>query len=110
MREFFYIVLAIIFNSCNCLLSFQKNLYDKWYFIPLGVSFAICSNLTWFSAVKFLNDPKKIYIFSIMWDFVICVIYFLFPMIFCKINLQKYELIGLIIVLIGICIMKIHNN
>jgi len=107
MIEAAILVLASILVTCSCLLTFCKDLYDKWYFVPLGLLISIFTNILWFTTAKYFNDPRRTYIMSLGWDIVVCLIYFILPVIFCKIKLNKSELTGIIVMIIGLLIMKI---
>ena len=107
MVEIISIILAAILHSGICFLTYNKELYNKWYFIPFGLFFSGLNSLVWLLTTRYFNDPKRLYIFSFAWDFIICSVYFLFPIFIAKIKLSRYELIGICIMALGLLVMKV---
>lgn len=109
MLEFFILSFVSLLSAASCYVTFDKNLHNKWFYIPLGLLLAISSNLIWYTSAKYMSDEKKIYIFSLMWDFIVCFIYVFFPLLMFKIKVDKLCYLGLIFMIIGLILVKIRN-
>ena len=110
MTEIISLSLVMIFQSFCCYLAFNKDLYDKWYFIPGGLLCSSAGSMVWLMTARIMNDPRRLYIFSFAWDLAICSVYFLLPVFVAKIRLNKYELIGICVMATGLMIMKIKGE
>lgn len=109
MVEIISLILATIFQICICYLTYSKELYNKWYFIPCGLFLSLMNSMVWLQTTRYLNDPKRLYIFSFAWDLMICSVYFLVPIFVAKIKLNRFELLGICIMVLGLLVMKIKT-
>ena len=109
MVELIVLFFALILSSASCYVSFNKNLHDKWFYIPVGITIAFITNFIWYNSTKWIGDEKKIYVFSLVWDFIVCLVYLFLPLIMFKIKLDKVSVFGLLLMLIGLIIIKIKN-
>jgi hypothetical protein len=101
----FLLLIGIIHSIC-CYLTFHEKFYDRWWFIPIGLFIGLCSNGLWFLAAKTIGNKDQLYIFSMFWDCLIVGIYFLFPVLFFGIKLDKIGIVGLCFIVIGTLIIK----
>jgi len=109
MVELVILFFALILSSASCYVSFNKSMHDKWFYIPVGLIIAVTTNLIWYNSTKLIGDEKKIYVFSLVWDFIVCLVYLFLPLIIFKIKLDKISVLGLFIMLLGLIIIKIKN-
>jgi drug/metabolite transporter (DMT)-like permease len=105
------IILAIItvLTMLSCCITFSKTWHDKWYYIPCGLALTVIINFIWYSSAKFLGDEKKIYLFSLYWDFIVCSIYLFFPLLLINAKIDKWQYLGIFLMFLGIIIIKIKS-
>lgn len=93
----------------SCCITFNKSHHDKWYYIPCGLLITLIINSIWYSSAKHFSDERKIYIFSLYWDFIVCSIYLFFPLIIMNTKLDKWCYVGIALMFLGILIIKIKS-
>jgi hypothetical protein len=109
MLLFVILIIVSILTMLSCCLTFNKSYHDKWYYMPFGLFVALMCNLLWYGSAKYLHDEKKVYIFSLYWDFVVCSIYLFFPLIIINTKLDKWCYIGIFLMFLGMLIIKIKS-
>lgn len=102
------IAIAVIY-SVGCLLSYSEEYRRTSWFIWVGGLIGILINVIWFSLVKYLDDKQKIYIFGLIWDSIMMLIYYLLPMLVFGVKLNKISLFALSLIVCGMVILKIKG-
>lgn len=106
------ILLLLLIGSIHCIccyLTFNEKFYDRAWFIPIGLLIGMISNGLWFLAAKTIGNRSHLYVFSMFWDCLMIAIYFLLPVFFFGIKLDKMGVFGLTLIIIGTFIMKCRS-
>lgn len=107
--EWFTLLLVGVVYTISTYLTYSEDIRQKWYFIPLAVLLGSLTSVLWFCTVRYINDKDRIYVYSLFWDFVMIAIFYLYPVLFLGVKLDKWSLLGLFLVLVGIVIIKIRS-
>lgn len=94
---FYLMVMFITFND-----AFRKS---SWYF-PLSIFGNLIGSICWFLLVRHLNNNDKILIHSVYWDFMILVIGYLLPLLAFEFSFNSWQIFGMSLVIIGLCVIK----
>lgn len=104
--ELLSLFLATILFLLGCYLSYLSEYRQTTWFVWVGVFLGILTNFLWFYTIKCIDDKQKIYIFSLTWDAIMVFIYYGLPLIIFGVKLDKYSLLGLILLVTGIIVLK----
>lgn len=103
---FIFLVLICFTHSIPCYLSYEKWAQDKWWYLPVALFFGGMNMMLWFIATRIISNLKTIYIYSLIWDLIVVSVYFLLPIIAFQIKLNKFGIIGLMLMVIGFLLVK----
>lgn len=92
-----------------CWLGYNDEFRKTAYFVPVATAIAALVNLLWFTVLRTLDDRQKIYVFSMCWDAVIVGVYYSIPVLFLGVKLDRYGLIGVFLILCGVCLLKLRH-
>lgn len=101
----FLLCIGVIHSLC-CYITFNEKYHERWWFIPIGLLLGLMSNGLWFLAAKTIGDKQNLYLFTFLWDSVVISIYFLLPLLFFSVKLEKMGFVGLFLIITGIILMK----
>jgi hypothetical protein len=62
----------------------------------------------WVSGIKLIDNKERIFLFSLCWEFSVISIDYLVPLVFYGLNVNKYVVLGSLIVAVGLTIMKLN--
>ena len=106
----FFLTLMVVFHFVMCYLIFNKDIHAKWWYLFLGVLLAALNNFVWFYSAKIIENKKEMYLFSALYSILITVVYFLVPILFFGLKINKWELIGIVLMIIGFIIFRTNQN
>ena len=92
------------------LISYYDNIRNSKWFIIIYISISIIGSLFWIVACKAFNNKNKIYVFSIFWDFLMIISYYVIPCIIFNLNFKKEFWFGLVLMLTGLLLIKFNHN
>lgn len=93
-------------QTCVCTITFTKSVHDRWWYFPLGMLLGVSTNCIWLLSAKLLDTKEKIYTLSLFWDCAMVAVYFLVPVLFFGIRLDRIGVIGLVIAIVGALLVK----
>lgn len=82
--------------------AFRKS---SWY-LPLSIFGNLIGSICWFLLVRHLNNNDKILVHSVYWDFMILVIGYLLPLLAFEFSFNSWQIFGMSLVIIGLCVIK----
>jgi hypothetical protein len=62
----------------------------------------------WVSGIKLIDNKERIFLFSLCWEFSVISIDYLVPLVFYGLNVNKYVVLGSLIVAVGLTVMKLN--
>ena len=62
----------------------------------------------WVSGIKLIDNKVRIFLFSLCWEFSVISIDYLVPLVFYGLNVNKYVVLGSLIVAVGLTVMKLN--
>ncbi len=106
--EWLGLLLVGLVYTIGAYLSYGDEFRQKWWFIPVCTVLGTISGTMWFIMVKLIDDKQRIYVYSLMWDMVMMSIYYLFPLLFLGVKLDKWSIFGLCLMICGLTIIKVR--
>jgi hypothetical protein len=93
-----------------CYILYYKEIHSKWWYMPLALLIGFLNNCVWFYAAKIQEGRKDMYVFSAFSSVFITCVYFLLPIVFFSVKLNKYEILGITLAITGLILLKIFQN
>ena len=98
---FYFLLMCFTFNEC-----IRKSSYYTYVCLILN----LCSAFLWFSFVKNLPNREEVLFHSVYWDLMIIVIGYILPLFIFEFKLNYIQMIGIIVIFIGFCLLKGFND
>lgn len=89
-------------------MSYNEAFRRSDYFIPVTILIGLLCSIIWNSMVKYIDDKNRIYYYSLVWDVSTIFVYYLFPLMFLNIKLEKFGIIGIIMIIFGLFVVKLN--
>lgn len=106
--EWIIILAVMTLYSLSLVLCYDDNIRNAWYYPWLSVVIGIMVSTLWVSGVKFADNKERIFLFSLCWEFSVISIDYLVPLVFYGLNVNKYVVLGSLIVAVGLTVMKLN--
>ena len=106
--EWLIILAVMTLYSLSLVLCYDDNIRNAWYYPWLSVVIGIMVSTLWVSGIKFIDNKERIFLFSLCWEFSVISIDYLVPLVFYGLNVNKYVVLGSLIVAVGLTVMKLN--
>ena len=105
-----FLAIIGILHAIMCYIIYSKQIDDKIWYMPLALFVAFLNNIIWFYSFKIIEGRKDAYIFSALQSVVLTTIYFLLPIVLFDLKLNKFEILGIMLIIAGISFIKFCQN
>src|SRR5574343_606007 len=105
--EWFILALVAIIYSFGYYLTYTPSCRNQWWYYPVGMVTWGTASFLWLWTAKYLNDEKRIYVYSFFWDSLMCIICYGLPLIFFNVKVNFYGIIGVLLVILGLVFLKV---
>lgn len=106
--EWFFLVIVVGCYLTTCSMSYNEPFRRSDYFLPTTIAIGLLCSLIWNSMVKYIDDKSRIYYYSLVWDISTIFVYYLFPLFFLNVKLEKYGIIGIVMIIAGLITVKLN--
>ena len=103
------LVLAGILYVFAAYMSYSEGMRREWWYVPLAVFVGTIASTIWFWTVRYIDDKDRIYVYTMFWDFVLCAVYFVVPLLWFGVKLDRWQLCGLLLMIIGLAVIKLRS-
>ena len=107
--DWVFLLLAAILLAISCHLGYWEFFRRSDYFYPISFMVGSAITILWYTSVRYLDDKHRIYVFSMLWDVTMIAIFYLIPIMFYGVQLTRWGILGLFLVLVGVVILKIQG-
>lgn len=97
-----YFLLGGITYAAYIALSSYKQAHDTYWYVPVGLCIALAANICWLYLTKSLKTPTDILLAAIWWDAMVVSISIAIPIVIFGANPTKWQVIGIILIIIGV--------
>jgi multidrug transporter EmrE-like cation transporter len=109
MFEWLVLVVIGLLYVCSAYLSYNEEWRRTDWFWPVSVVLGLVISSVWFAMVKYLDDKQRIYVYSLCWDSLMCGTFYLVPLIFFGVKLDRWSVLGLILMIAGVMLIKVRS-
>lgn len=106
-----YYLLTVVFALCviGAWMSYTEFKHTNWYLPLIALLGAVCAVIFGWAA-RVLNNNSKLYVFSLTYDSVMLIAYYLLPLLVFKTKLSTPTMIGAVLILVGFVTIKIFGD
>jgi len=102
-----FFVISIVYSISACITYAEDWRKSVWYY-PFSITIAVITAIIWCSMIRFIDEKKAIYIYSLGWDTVVCFVFYFIPLLFFGVKLDKISALGLVMMLGGLVLIKMN--
>ena len=107
----YLILLAVVtVYSTSLLFSYSDSVRESRYYFILSLCCSLCIGMLWASGVRACKTTERIFFFSLCWEFSVIFIDYLIPLAFYGLNVNKYVILGSLLVAAGLTVMKLNMH
>lgn len=107
--EWLVLLLAGIVYTFSAYLSYNEEWKKHWSYYPTGIFFGILVSILWYYLAKHIPEKNRIYFYSLVWDTIMIFVFYFTPILFYGVTLNKANLIGLALIILGLMVFKLGN-
>lgn len=106
-----FILIPVVFMFVvGSVFSYRADLRCSRWFMPVYIAASVGCAVCWVWAVRALDDQKRIYFLSLVWDLLMVVCYYLLPLVLFDFKFNKWTWFGVGLMLVGLAVVKIKGN
>lgn len=106
--EWIIILAVMTLYSLSLVLCYDDYIRNAWYYPWLSIVIGIMVSSLWVLGIKLIDNKERIFLFSLCWEFSVISIDYLVPLVFYGLNVNKYVVLGSLIVAVGLTVMKLN--
>jgi drug/metabolite transporter (DMT)-like permease len=109
MTQFVALFLIGIMYGFSAWLTYKESNRNSSWFIPALLAIGTVVNLVWAGMARYLDNKQKIYIFSLLWDTVMVLVWYFIPILFFGVKIDRWILLGVLLMVLGLSIIKVRS-
>jgi hypothetical protein len=106
--EWLVILAVITLYASSLILCYSDSIRNAWYYPLLSIAIGIIVSTMWVLGVRLADNKERIFFFSLCWEFSVIFIDYAIPLAFFGLNVNKYVILGSLLVATGLVIMKLN--
>lgn len=110
MQCFFLVCSAFVYFMYSFLVFSERLNKDSSYFFVCSMFVGFLYSLLWYYSSRAIADKNEYFMFVLLRDFVYMSVFYFTPTIVYGINLNKWGLLGLIMMVGGLLVMKLGRG
>jgi len=108
--QFLALTLAAAVLGFQCWLSFDPQARRSWWLYPGMVGSSAVTSALWAFAARWVDDTKRIYVLSVLWEATIVLVWYFVPIFFFDVDVRQWALIGVGLVVAGIGLIQLFST
>lgn len=100
-------LIGLIIYLFMAFASYYDALKQSKYYFPLGILAAIIANFIWLSIAKSETNSSALVIKGVLWDLMLTLCYVAVPILFFKTQFTVNQIIGILLMLVGLIFIKL---
>lgn len=109
MSAWYILPLAFLVFLAGSVMSFSDSFRRSAWFIPGFTTANLAIGFLWVWAARLLDDKAKIYVYSLYWDSLMVLCYYLLPLLVMGIKLNTQTLCGIFLTVTGLVVIKAYS-
>jgi hypothetical protein len=109
--EWWFLLLAGMVYFSYAYIAFSEHFNKNSYtYFSLCMLIGVFYNLLWYWSTRITKDKEDFFVLVLMWDVVYMAVFYFVPVFLFDVKVDKWGIIGMITMVIGIFIMKIGHH
>ena len=108
MEWLWLLIVGLIYVICAYLTYKEEWREEPWY-LPVCFFFGATLVVIWYLVIKYIGDKDRIYFYSLCWDAVMVGVYYFLPILVFGVKLDRYGILGLGLMTVGLVLLKIKH-
>lgn len=104
--EYIILFLMSVCFTLGCWLSYDEEIKKSIWYFPLGIGLGIITSFFWYYICIIITEKNRLYVYSLIWEVVMVLIYYGMPILFFNVKLEKTTLLGAFLIISGIFVLK----
>lgn len=109
MSAWYLLLPAFLVFLVGSAMSFSDTFRRSTWFIPGFTTANLAIGFLWIWAARLLDDKAKIYVFSLYWDSLMVLCYYILPLLAMGIKLNSQTVFGIVLTVIGLIVIKAYS-
>jgi drug/metabolite transporter (DMT)-like permease len=106
--EWVWFAIAMLGYVVSCNFAFHEEFRrNSPWFIPINVLIGVALSTIWYINIRNLDDKDRIYFYGVVWDMGIVLTYYILPIIFFEVKLNRFGLAGVGFMIFGMLLLKL---
>ena len=98
---------ALLFYLAGAFIAYDTAIKASPWFLPVGITIGIGSNLIWLYVTKLTLDNKQLFLYGLIWDVMMMAAYIVIPLTLFDVVLDWKQIVGTILVVAGLILTKL---
>ncbi len=104
-------LLAIsVIYSISTYITYSEDWRKSIWYYPFSITIAVIAAIIWCSMIRLIDEKKGIYIYSLVWDTIVCCVFYFIPLLFFGVKLDKISALGLAMMIGGLVLIKMNSD
>lgn len=108
--QWLLLVLGCLPYMLMAYITYDDTRRNSNYCIPIAAMSGTVSALLWAMAIRCIDDNHGIYVYDLIWDAMLTLIFILVPIVWFGVRFNKVEVIGITLVGIGLLVLKAGSH
>lgn len=100
------LVAIFVTYSCYTYIGYNEGIRNSKYFLVLGLSISLTSNLLWLLGLRILNSSHSIFWFGLTFDILVTACSLYIPVILSKVKFHSMTWLGIALIVSGLMVIK----
>lgn len=106
--EWIIILAVMVLYTSSLIFCYTDLIRNAWYYPILSIGVGVLVSTLWVLGVRFADSKERIFLFSLCWEFSVILIDYIVPLVFYGLNVNKYVVLGSLLVAAGLTLMKLN--
>lgn len=102
-------LVGLIYLGSACFSYSESCRQSPWYW-PISVFLGLLVSCIWYGMVRYLDDKQRIFVFNMCWDTMMCMAFYVTPIVFFGVKLDRWSAFGLFLMVFGLFIIKVRAS
>lgn len=105
----YYVAASLLYVAVMLMTFVDAARSSRWY-LPCCIVCNVGASILWFRLAQSLPNKDSVLINSAYWDLMIMFIGYMLPMVAFQFRLGTWQYVGLALVFLGFCLLKVFNE
>jgi len=108
MLEWGSLALIAVLYFVGAYATFHPPWRDHASYIWLLLAINTIATVIYASMMRYVDTANRMYVYNVLWDVVMCGMYYLVPLACFGVQLDRYGVAGMTLVVLGSILLKLH--